>query len=98
NRREQLISELNDMIIKLYHIMSVKIDYNKLMQGEEGVVSYFEIEIIKNKKTGKREPYLDTKKFNNGITEIVTSKLSEIVSSLKELRTNTNKKVDQDLQ
>jgi hypothetical protein len=97
NKREQLISELNDMIIKLYHIMPVKIDYNKLMQGEEGVVSYFEIEIIKNKKTGKREPYLDTNKFNKGITEIVTSKLSEIVSSLKELRNNTNKKVDQDL-
>ena len=97
NKREQLISELTDMIIKLYHIMPVKIDYNKLMQGEEGVVSYFEIEIIKNKKTGKREPYLDTKKFNKDITEIVTSKLSEIVLSLKELRTNTNKKVDQDL-
>ena len=95
NKREQLISELTDMIIKLYHIMPVKIDYNKLMQGEEGVVSYFEIEIIKNKKTGKREPYLDTKKFNKDITEIVTSKLSEIVLSLKELRTDTNKKVDQ---
>ena len=66
------------------------------MQGEEGVVSYFEIEIIKNKKTGKREPYLATNKFNKDITEIVTSKLSEIISSLKE-RTNTNKKVDQDL-
>src|SRR5687767_9447277 len=97
NKREQLISELNDMIIKLYHIIPIKIDYNRLMQGEEGVVSYFEIEIIKNKKTGKREPYLDTKKFNKEITEIVTSRLSEIVSSLKELITNANKKVDEDL-
>ncbi|MCJ7637370.1 MAG: hypothetical protein MUO21_07755 [Nitrososphaeraceae archaeon] len=97
NKREQLISELNDMIIKLYHIIPIKIDYNRLMQGEEGVVSYFEIEIIKNKITGKREPYLDTKKFNKEITEIVTSRLSEIVSSLKELRTNANKKVDEDL-
>jgi hypothetical protein len=69
------------------------------MQGEEGVISYFEIETIKNKKTGKREPYLDTKKFNKEITEIVTSKLNEIASSLKELRTNTNanKKVEEDI-
>jgi hypothetical protein len=87
------------MIIKLYHIIPVKIDYNRLMQGEEGVISYFEIETIKNKKTGKREPYLDTKKFNKEITEIVTSKLNEIASSLKELRTNTNanKKVEEDI-
>jgi hypothetical protein len=87
NKREQLISELNDMIIKLYHIIPVKIDYNRLMQGEEGVISYFEIETIKNKKTGKREPYLDTQKFNKEITEIVTSKLNEIAFTLKELRT-----------
>jgi len=87
------------MIVKLYHIIPVKIDYNKLMQGEEGVISYFEIETIKNKKTGKREPYLDTKKFNKAITEIVTSKLNEIAYALKELRTNANdnKKVEEDI-
>lgn len=86
NKREQLISQLNDMIIDLYRITPVKMDYNGLMQGEEGIVSYFEIEIIKN-KTGKRDSYIDTKKFcSKEITETVTKKLDEITSLLKELK------------
>jgi hypothetical protein len=86
NKREQLISQLNDMIIELYRITPVKIDYNGLMQGEEGIISYFEIETIKNKKTGKRDPYIDTKKSSNKeITETLTNKLDEIASILKEL-------------
>jgi hypothetical protein len=86
NKREQLISQLNDMIIDLYRITPVKMDYNGLMQGEEGIVSYFEIEIIKN-KTGKRDSYIDTKKFSSKeITETVTNKLDEITSLLRELK------------
>jgi hypothetical protein len=85
NKREQLISQLNDMIIELYRITPVKIDYNGLMQGEEGIVSYFEIETIMNKKTGKRDPYIDTKKASSKeITETLTNKLNEIISLLKE--------------
>jgi hypothetical protein len=87
NKREQLISQLNDMIIELYRITPVKIDYNGLMQGEEGIISYFEIETIKNKKTGKRDPYIDTKKASSKeITETLTNKLDEIASLLKELK------------
>ena len=87
NKREQLISQLNDMIIELYHITPVKIDYNGLMQGEEGIISYFEIETIKNKKNGKRDPYIDTKKASSKeITETLTNKLDEIASLLKELK------------
>ena len=87
NKREQLISQLNDMIIELYRITPVKIDYNGLMQGEEGIVSYFEIETIMNKKTGKRDPYIDTKKASSKeITETLTNKLEEIVLLLKELK------------
>jgi hypothetical protein len=87
NKREQLISQLNGMIIELYRITPVKIDYNGLMQGEEGIVSYFEIEIIKNKKNGKRDPYIDTKKASSKeITEALTNKLDEIASLLKELK------------
>jgi hypothetical protein len=86
NKREQLISQLNDMIIDLYRITPVKMDYNGLMQGDEGIVSYFEIEIIKN-KTGKRDPYIDTKKFSSKeITETVTNKLDEITSLLREVK------------
>jgi hypothetical protein len=88
NKREQLISQLNDMIIELYRITPVKIDYNGLMQGEEGIISYFEIETIKNKKTGKRDPYIDTKKCSDSkeITQAITNKFDEITSLLKEFK------------
>ncbi|MGE0242479.1 MAG: hypothetical protein AB7F53_00550 [Nitrososphaeraceae archaeon] len=87
NKREQLISQLNDMVIELYRITPVRMEYNGLMQGEEGIVSYFEIETIKNKKTGKRDPYIDTKKFSSSKedTETVVTKLHEIIKLLKEL-------------
>ena len=88
NKREQLISQLNDMVIELYRITPVRMEYNGLMQGEEGIVSYFEIETIKNKKTGKRDPYIDTKKFsssNKDDTETIATKLQEITKLLKEL-------------
>ena len=86
NKREHLVSQLNNMIIELYRITPVKIDYNRLMQGEEGIVSYLEIETIKNKKTGKRDPYIDTKQFSNKeITETIVNKLGEITSLLKKL-------------
>jgi hypothetical protein len=86
NKRERLISQLNDMVIELYRITPVRMEYNGLMQGEEGIVSYFEIETIKNKKSGKREPYIDTKKFSNREnTENVSTKLGEITKTLKEL-------------
>ena len=87
NKREQLISQLNDMVIELYRITPVRMEYNGLMQGEEGIVSYFEIETIKNKKTGKRDPYIDTKKFSSSKedTETVVTKLHEITKLLKEL-------------
>jgi len=87
NKREQLILQLNNMVIELYRITPVRMEYNGLMQGEEGIVSYFEIETIKNKKTGKRDAYIDTKKFSSSKkdTETVVTKLQEITQLLKEI-------------
>ena len=50
--------ELNNLLVELYQISPVSIDYNKLMQGEEGVVTYFDIEMIRNQKTKKRDSYI----------------------------------------
>ena len=59
----------------------VLIDYNRLMQGEEGVTNYFDIEILKNKKSKKREAFLDTAK----ITEEATDMLSREVGAVEEI-------------
>jgi hypothetical protein len=60
----------------------VLIDYNRLMQGEEGVTNYFDIEILKNRKSKKREAFFDTAK----ITEETTDMLSrEVVGAVEEI-------------
>ena len=59
---KDLLLELNDHYNYIvYRITPVKIDYNRLIQGEEGVISYFDIEVIKNKK---KDGYVNTKRID----------------------------------
>ena len=62
------------------------IDYNRLMQGEEGVTSYFDIEHVKNKKTKAREAYLDTGKIKKDDTDAVVAELDSAAKALKKIR------------
>ena len=43
-RRNSLFYELENLIINVYQVSPILIDYSKLMQGEEGIVVYFDIE------------------------------------------------------
>ena len=43
-KRSSLIYELDNLVIKVYQVTPILIDYNKLMQGEEGLIVYFDIE------------------------------------------------------
>jgi hypothetical protein len=85
-RKTKLFAELNDLLIELYHTSHVLIDYNRLMQGEEGVTNYFDIEVVRNKKTKTREPYLDTPKIENNDADEVASELGSVEKALKEAR------------
>jgi hypothetical protein len=82
-KRDNLLSELNEMIIYLYRISPVKIDHNRLIQGEEGVISYFDIEIIKNKKSGIRDSYINTKGIDENTTSLILDKLNKVICILK---------------
>lgn len=82
-RRDNLLLELNEMIIYLYRVTPVKIDYNRLIQGEEGVISYFDIEVIKNKKSGIRDTYIDTKSINKHTTNQIVNELNKVISILR---------------
>ena len=56
NKKSSLIFELENLIIKLYQVSPILIDYNRLMQGEEGIIVYFDIETNvdgKGKKSNK---------------------------------------------
>jgi hypothetical protein len=82
-KKNRLFAELNDLLIELYQTSPVLIDYNRLMQGEEGVTTYFDIGMIKNKKTKTREAYLDTGKINKGDADTIAGKLDSMAEALK---------------
>ncbi|MFL6356549.1 MAG: hypothetical protein ACJ71C_08325, partial [Nitrososphaeraceae archaeon] len=82
NRKIELFAELNKLVIELYQISPVSMDYGKLTQGEEGVVTYFDIEAIKSKKTKERDSYVDTKRIDVELTEQIVHKLSEVGRTL----------------
>jgi predicted methyltransferase len=85
NRKIELFAELNKLVIELYQISPVSMDYNKLTQGEEGVVTYFEIEGIKSKKTKERDSYVDTKRIDVELTEQIVCKLNEVAIALQNI-------------
>ena len=78
SRKNELLSELNDLVVKFYHTSSVLIDYNRLMQGEEGITNYFDIEVLKNGKTKRREALLDTTKIPKEVADILSLQLGAV--------------------
>jgi hypothetical protein len=85
SKKTELLSELNGLLIKVYQTSPVLIDYNKLMQGEEGVTHYFDIEVLKNKKTKKREAFLDTIKMPKEAADMLSGELGTVGATLLKL-------------
>ncbi len=83
-RKTELFAELNDLLIELYQTSPVLIDYNRLMHGEEGVTNYFDIEVIKNKKT--REAHLDTPKIKKDYADLIAGELDKVADALKKAK------------
>jgi hypothetical protein len=84
-KKIQLFSELNNLLVELYQISPVLIDYNKLMQGEEGVVIYFDIEMIKNQKTNETDSYINSKRITIDSTSQILSELNEVEKTLQHI-------------
>ena len=85
NRKIELFTELNNLLIELYQTSLASIDYNKLMQGEEGAVTYFEIDTIINRKTKEKDSYINTKRVTKEMTDQIVSKLNQVVKLLQEI-------------
>ncbi|CAN5228274.1 hypothetical protein BH18THE2_BH18THE2_19690 [soil metagenome] len=82
-KKNRLFAELNNLLVELYQISPVLMDYNGLMQGEEGVVTYFDIETIKNQKTARRDPYINTERVSGDLTNRIANSLNEVANVLK---------------
>lgn len=83
NKKKELFSELNGMLMELCQISPVPIDYNKLMQGEEGVVTYFDIEKVKSLKTNDSDPYINTKKMTKDVTRQVVDIFNKVANTMQ---------------
>ena len=85
NKKSELLSELNDLLIKFYQTSPVVIDYNRLMQGEEGITNYFDIEVLKNKKNKRREAFLDTIKMPKEAADMLSGELGAVGETLRKV-------------
>ena len=85
-RKNRIFAELNDLMIELYQTAPVTIDHNRLMQGEEGVCTYLDIELIKNRKMNKREAQFETKKIPHEDADRVIEELDNISGALGKSR------------
>jgi hypothetical protein len=81
-KKNELLLELNDLVVKFYHTSPVLIDYNRLMQGEEGITNYFDIEVLKNSKTKRREAFLDTTKIPKEVADSLSLELGAVEEML----------------
>lgn len=85
----ELLSELNNLLIKFYQTSPVLIDYNRLMQGEEGVTNYFDIEVIKkNKKMKRREAFIDTIKMPKEAADMLSDEIGALGETLRKLQSS----------
>lgn len=82
HRKERLFSELNLLLMELSQISPVLIDHNKLMQGEEGVITYFDIERVKNQKTKETDSFINTKRITKEVTGQVVIIFNEVANTL----------------
>jgi hypothetical protein len=85
SKKSELLSELNDLLMKFYRISPVLIDYNRLTQGEDGVTNYFDIEVLKNRKTKRREALFDTKKISKEAADILSLELGAVEETLSKI-------------
>ncbi len=85
-RKNKLFAELNDLLIELYQTSPAVLDHNRLMQGEEGICTYFDIELIKSRKTSKHEAVFETKKITCEDAGRVTKELQSVAGALKKVR------------
>lgn len=80
--RDELLVELKNMIIELYRTNPVLVDHNKLMQGEEGVTVYFDLEVTKK---GEKTGVIETGKIPQKVRQTVIDRFQEVELALKVL-------------
>jgi hypothetical protein len=79
--QKALNNKLKNLLLEIYLISRVLIDYNQLMQGQEGFVMYFDITL--SKSTPAQGSHLDVEKINRQEFIRIIDSFNEILASLE---------------
>ena len=90
-RKDELFSELKNLMIEVYQISQDSIDYNKLMQGEEGVIADISLEKIKSQRTKETESFVNTRKISKQDARLITGTLFELENSMTQIEQSSSK-------
>jgi hypothetical protein len=82
-KRKSLVAELQNLVIELYQVSPILIDYNKLTQGEVGVAMYVDLGTVKNEKTGAIDPFVNTKRLTSVHSEQIVSALLQVQDAME---------------
>jgi hypothetical protein len=81
--KNSMISELDNLVIKLYQISPNLIDYNRLMQGEEGIIVYFDIGTKANMKGKNSNKVINFAQMKPHTKARISELFEEIISGLR---------------
>jgi len=81
--KNSMISELDNLVIKLYQISPNLIDYNRLMQGEEGIIVYFDIGTEANMKGKNSSKVINFAQMKPQTKARISELFEEIISGLR---------------
>ena len=81
--KNSMILELENLVIKLYQISPSLIDYNRLMQGEEGIIVYFDIGTEANMKGKNSSKVINFAQMKPQTKARISELFEEIISGLR---------------
>ena len=90
-KRDKLFSELNNLMVEVYQILPNSIDYDKLIQGEEGAIADISLEKVKNQRTKETDSYVNISKLSKKDAKLIDSMLSEFESALLRIESSGSK-------
>jgi hypothetical protein len=81
-KKSSLFFELDNLVMKVYQVSPILIDYNRQMQGEEGVIVYFDIETKVDGKEKKLNKSVNFENIKSQAKERIAELFKEITSVL----------------
>ncbi|MGQ0795832.1 MAG: hypothetical protein ACT4N5_06595 [Nitrosopumilaceae archaeon] len=78
-RRSELFTELDNLLIEIYHVSPVMIDEMRMIAAEEGCLCHFDLELIKK---DNKEGNFDVSKIPSKAKENLLKRMDEVVASL----------------